>query len=243
MDWHARYLQQARWTAQLRSYLFNRAGLRPGQRVLELGCGTGAVLEDFPLKGGVYGLDVSRSALEQAARHAPAASLTCGDGACLPYPAGTFDLVFCHYVLLWVRDPDRVAAEMRRVTRPGGAVLALAEPDYGGRIDFPAALAVLGRWQMRSLRQQGADPEMGRKLAGIFTRAGLGQVETGVIGGEWKAHTSHPGQDLEWQVLVEDLQGQAPRPEILKIKALDDQARENGTRVLYVPTFYAWGLA
>ena len=47
MDWHARYVQQARWTNQLRHYLYRKAGLRDGQQILEVGCGTGAVLGDF----------------------------------------------------------------------------------------------------------------------------------------------------------------------------------------------------
>lgn len=242
MDWHARYLQQARWTEQLRSYLYNKAGLESAQRALELGCGTGAVLADFPLKTGVHGLDVSLPALAQAALHAPGACLTCGDGASLPFAGSVFDVVFCHFVLLWVGDPQQVVSEMRRVTCPGGAVLALAEPDYGGRIDNPPQLAEAGRWQIQSLRRQGADPEMGRKLSGIFTRAGLKQVETGVIGGEWQGSLPAGEQDLEWQVLTSDLAGQIPFQNIQKMKALDGQARELGERVLYVPTFYAWGL-
>ena len=42
MDWHKRYTQQATWTRDLRSYLFEKAGLANARRVLEVGCGTGA---------------------------------------------------------------------------------------------------------------------------------------------------------------------------------------------------------
>ena len=242
MDWHARYLQQARWTAQLRSYLFNKAGLKPGQRVLELGCGTGAILADFPQQTGLYGLDLDYQALTQAAQNAPGARLTCGDGANLPFADAAFEHVFCHFVLLWVKDPERVVSELRRVTRPGGAVLALAEPDYGGRIDYPTELSTLGRWQIESLQKQGADPTMGRKLAGILAHAGLRQVESGVIGGEWQGRLPDGDQELEWQVLAADLAGQVPSDDIQKLKTLDQHARQQGERVLYVPTFYAWGL-
>ena len=242
MDWHVRYLQQARWTEQLRAYLFARAGLGAARRVLEAGCGTGALLADFPLIQGLYGLDLNLPALRLAARHAPSAWLTGGDAARLPFASSVFDIVFCHYLLLWTSDPARVLTEMRRVTRPGGAVLALAEPDYGGRIDYPEALAGLGEMQRRALRRQGADPLMGRKLAGIFQAAGLKQVETGILGAQWQAGSADAGQDLEWQVLAQDLPDQAAGEEFQRLRALDGQARALGERVLYVPTFYAWGV-
>ncbi len=245
MDWHTRYLQQAQWTAQLRAYLFQKAGLPTAQHVLDLGCGTGALLDGLSVKPGaaVFGLDLSLSALKQASSHALEAPLTCADGACLPYADSVFDLVFCHFVLLWTPDPLRVVTEMRRVTRPGGGVLALAEPDYGGRIDYPVELAALGRWQAESLRQQGAEPEMGRKLVGIFARAGLERVETGVMGGEWTDPASPKDAKMEWDVLETDLAGRVPLNEIQKMKTLDAAARQSGERVLFVPTFYAWGAA
>jgi SAM-dependent methyltransferase len=243
MDWHTRYLQQARWTAQLRAYLFQKAGLAAANHVLDLGCGTGALLDGLPVKAGtaVFGLDLSLPSVQQALIHASGASLTCADGVFLPYADSVFDVVFCHFVLLWTSDPLKVVAEMRRVTRPGGGVLALAEPDYGGRVDYPVELAALGRWQAESLQKQGADPEIGRKLAGIFARAGLKHVETGVMGGEW-ASPSLPGEThLEWAVLESDLAEQIPLQDIQKMRRIDATARKNGERILFVPTFYAWG--
>ena len=245
MDWHTRYLQQAGWTEQLRAYLFQRTGFAVANRVLDLGCGTGVLLEGLPVKSGaaVFGLDLSLPSVRQASIHAPGASLTCADGAFLPYADSVFDVVFCHFVLLWTSQPLKVVTEMHRVAHPGGWVLALAEPDYGGRVDYPVELIALGRWQADSLRRQGADPEMGRKLAGIFARAGLKHVETGVMGGEW-AYPTLPGEtNLEWAVLESDLAGQVPLKEIQKMKKLDADARQKGERVLFVPTFYAWGIA
>ena len=242
MDWHARYLQQARWTEQLRSYLFHKARIESAQRVLELGCGTGAVLADFTSTTDIYGLDLNLSVLEQAALNVPKACLTCGDGTNLPFADSIFDIVFCHFVLLWVADPHEVVSEMARVTRPDGSILALAEPDYGGRIDYPEDLSEMGHWQIESLLRQGADPEMGRKLSGLFSHVGLKQIETGVIGGEWKRNLLAVDKDLENQVLMEDLAGQVSLQEIQKMISLDQLARENGERVLFVPTFYAWGI-
>jgi len=249
MNWHSRYQQQARWTANLRAYLFEKAGLSTAGRILELGCGTGALLEDLPVKSkvAIHGADWNLPAVIEASTHAPGISLLCADGHFLPYPDSSFDLVFCHYFLLWVKNPEQVLREMQRVSRKGGAVLALAEPDYGGRIDYPPALEQLGTWQVESLRQQGADPFMGRKLAGLFSRVGLRKVETGILGGEWRMPTSGDlsqaamGRELEWEVLQADLAGSVAAQDIQKMKELDEMAWKSGQRVLFVPTFFAWG--
>ena len=242
MDWHARYTQQARWTSQARRYLFDRAGLDSARRVLDVGCGTGALLSELPALTGAqsHGLDLNLSAAKQAFVNAPSASVICADGLTLPYPEATFDMVFCHFLLLWVKNPVQVLTEMKRVTRPGGKIAALAEPDYGGRIDYPPPLAELGHWQAESLRGQGADPAMGRKLAGLFAAAGLKQIVTGVLSGEWAASTPAE-REMEWAVLQADLAGKIPLHDIQRMKKVEDEARQNSERVLFVPTFFAWG--
>ena len=46
-DWHSRYQQQAGWTRAMRHFIFRRLDLQPGKRVLEIGCGTGAITSDL----------------------------------------------------------------------------------------------------------------------------------------------------------------------------------------------------
>ena len=94
-------------------------------------------------------------------------------------------MAFCHFLLLWVQSPQDILKEMKRVVQPGGAVLALAEPDYTGRIDYPPELEPLGRWQAESLRKQGADPDAGRKLRHWFVSAGITPIESGIMAGGW----------------------------------------------------------
>lgn len=250
MDWHSRFLQQAAWTRDLRAYLFECAGLTGAQRVLEVGCGTGAILSSLAIPATIYGLDLEYVRLVEAHKHVQAAILTCGNALAMPYPSMVFDIAFCHFLLLWVREPLLALLEMKRVTRPGGAVLALAEPDYDSRVDKPAALVPLGRWQAESLRRQGADPGLGSRLAELFHQAGLKIIETGTlrnypeskIGGGNREHlSSSAGQDLEWAVLEADLEGWVPAQEIHRMKAIDKQAWERGERVLHVPTYFAWG--
>jgi SAM-dependent methyltransferase len=240
MNWHARYLQQAAWTRDLRAYLFDQADLPHAQRVLEVGCGTGAILQDLVTPAAIHGLDIDRDALTQCRLHVPRAVLTRGDGLQLPHPGQIFDIVYCHFFLLWVPDPLQAVLEMHRVTKPGGHILALAEPDYSARVDEPPELKVLGEWQVTALIRQGADPGFGRRLAETFHQAGISLRETGTIQGEDR-EPSAEDWDMEWTVIESDIEGFVPGGQIQKMKQADRQARARGERILHVPTHFAWG--
>jgi len=119
--------------------------------------------------------------------------------------------------------------------------MALAEPDYGGRIDYPFELAEIGRLQAESLTRQGADIQMGRKLAEIFSAAGLQNVTSGVMGGEWAQKSTPAMRELEWDTLTSDLAGSLNPARLSALHQLDSAAWQRGDRILYVPTFYAIG--
>jgi len=237
MNWHARYLQQAAWTRDLRNYLFEKAGLADARRVLEVGCGTGAILAEIKSPASLFGLDLEPASLAECRNHAPAASLACGDAHFLPYSDQSFDIVYCHFLLLWVNNPLQVVREMARV---GRVVLALAEPDYSQRVDEPAELREVGRWQAESLVRQGADPSFGSQLAETFYQAGIQLLEAGPIQSADKKRPASEWEN-EWAVIEADLAESVSGEYIQKMKVLDENARKNGERVLHVPTYFAWG--
>jgi len=242
MNWHRRYLQQAQWTRELRAYLFQQVGLNKRSRVLEVGCGTGAILSEVPDPPSLHGLDIDRQGLVQCQAHAPSASLVQGNALQLPYVNKTFDIVYCHFLLLWVKDPLQVLLEMKRVAKTDAHLLAFAEPDYTARVDTPQELIPLGQWQVESLRRQGADPGLGARLGDLFFRAGIELIETGPIQGA-EREPSPEDWDTEWAVIESDLAGLIPQAEIQKMNHLDQEARARGKRVLHVPTYFAWGHA
>ncbi|MBM3126431.1 MAG: class I SAM-dependent methyltransferase [Chloroflexi bacterium] len=239
MNWHARYLQQAAWTRELRSYLFTQAGMQEAGRALEVGCGTGAILSGLDTPASLHGLDLDREALNHCRDYVPRVQLIRGDGHSLPYPNRCFDIVFCHFLLLWVKDPITVVSEMARV---GRSVIALAEPDYLQRIDEPASLQTLGQLQIESLQKQGADPSRGARLADIFHRAGLKIIETGPIRPAAKALPLEEWEG-EWEVIESDLKGFISSDQLKEYRRMDREARQAGTRILHIPTYFAWGVS
>lgn len=237
MNWHERYLRQADWTRDLRTYLFDKAGLSHARRVLEVGCGTGAVLGSVKTPASLHGLDLVPESLTQCRVNAEGVFLAQGNAHTLPYPDRTFDIVFCHFLLLWVKNPLQVVREMARV---GRSVLALAEPDYSQRVDEPAELNQLGDWQTQALIRQGADPFFGSRLAQTFHQAGIKIEEAGPIQRSGVMRSLDDWEN-EWAVIQADLAGLVRSVDIQKMKKLDENARRLGKRVLHVPTFFAWG--
>ena len=98
------------------------------KRVLEVGCGAGTDLARFA-RGGAHatGVDLSSSAIDLARKNFEqrglAADLREADGEHLPFPDDAFDLVYAHGVLQYTADPRALAAECRRVLRPGGEAI------------------------------------------------------------------------------------------------------------------------
>lgn len=156
--------------------------LRTGARALDVGCGAGALLtalaELVGPNGRVVGLDYAQPLLTTARERVDAAGigerveLVTGDAHHLPFVDASFDAVHVERVLMHLDDPGAAIREMRRVTRPGGWVVA-AEPDSGGvRTDHPTDPEGMALVSARDLRQfrNGA---VGLELYRRFARAGL----------------------------------------------------------------------
>jgi SAM-dependent methyltransferase len=240
-EWHAQFIRQARWTRAVRNQLYRRVNLLRAERVLEVGCGTGVITEEMAArcKGQVIGVDVDAAMVEFAQDRPNRAEYRVGDAHQLDFPDGHFDVVACHFLLMWVGDPTLAVREMARVTRPEGAVLACAEPDYGGRIDYPEELP-LARWQAEALRREGADPFIGRKLPALFTQARL-SANVGVIPSLWDGEALRAEFEAEWALMERTLVGIVSEDELCRYKQVDWQAIEDGQRLIFMPIFYAVG--
>jgi 2-polyprenyl-3-methyl-5-hydroxy-6-metoxy-1,4-benzoquinol methylase len=96
-----------------------------GARILDVGCGIGAYVRRFrTFSEDVHGIEVEPERVAEASQELPNIILAVGED--LPYPDDHFDLVFSNEVIEHVDDDRATAAEMVRVTRPGGAIVAFA---------------------------------------------------------------------------------------------------------------------
>jgi SAM-dependent methyltransferase len=165
--------------------LFSRIEVAPKARVLDIGCGPGDTTRQikslFP-DADVVGVDRNPAFVDHARMRTPPAysglSFGVGDASELSFAAGSFDLVFCRFVLMHLADPSRAVAEFARVLRPGGKVIVI-EPDWGGQILYPG-IADDERWKALAARlgpKLGFDPHMGRKLFGLLKGQGFQGVQ------------------------------------------------------------------
>lgn len=168
MSMHNMLQQQAAWLAPMRARLLRRVSIVQRRHVLDLGTGSGAVTEELVrrCRGRVTALDYDLASLLAAEEPFAGARRVCGHAGRLPFGDSSFDLVFTQCALLWMKPLRKVMREIWRVLQPGGALVAL-EPDYGGMIEYPPAIATRDLW-LRALTRAGADPLIGRKLPGLL---------------------------------------------------------------------------
>lgn len=113
-----------------RRYAVSQLTPRAGERILEIGVGTGLSLPLYPVGCDVVGIDISEPMLDRARarleglEHA-SVKLKHMDARKISYADGHFDKVLAPYVISVVPDPARVMAEIVRVCRPGGTVIVL----------------------------------------------------------------------------------------------------------------------
>ena len=111
------------------SRVADAAGIQPGQRVLDVACGTGVLTREIHQRvgpsGSVTGLDLNPDMLAVASNLTPGIDWQKGDAQSLPYPDGSFDAVVCHFALMFFNDRVKALSEMLRVVKPGGKIATI----------------------------------------------------------------------------------------------------------------------
>jgi ubiquinone/menaquinone biosynthesis C-methylase UbiE len=164
------------------------AGVRAGQRVLDVGCGSGALVAQLAEIVGaksVAGIDPSEPFVEATRARVPGARILVGSAESIPFADGEFDATLSQLVVNFLTDPDQGLREMSRVTRPGGTVAGCVW-DYGEgmtmlRTFWQAAAALDSERatpRMESHTMRFSRPE---ELGGLWESAGLTKVDVSPI--------------------------------------------------------------
>ncbi len=187
-----------RYSVLLSPQLADVAGITGGQRVLDVGCGPGALTAELVARvgpGAVSAVDPSESFVAAARARNPEVDVRQAPAEQLPFPDRSFDASLAQLVVHFMSSPSAGLAEMRRVTRPGGVVAACVWDHAGGR----GPLSPL--WEAARTIDPGVRDEsrlMGSRegdLAQLLESTGLREIEESAL----SVSVEHPSFEEWWE--------------------------------------------
>ena len=205
-----------RYSMRLAPAFADFAGVQAGQKVLDVGAGTGALTAELVRRGAeVAAADPSPPFVAALERRFPEIEVRSAPAEELPWPDESFDLALAQLVLTFMRDAPSGVAEMRRVVRPGGVVAACMWDREG--MDMLAAVnraqvvvSPTGTTEARTLYRSREEVE------GLFAGDGFTDVQTTLL----EVEREYSGFDEFWDALAD-----GAGPAGVWVKALDDEMR------------------
>lgn len=188
-------LRSHKWRTAANSAAYLLPHIKPGMRILDVGCGPGTISIDFAKvvgpQGSVVGVENSEEVIAEARAAAAAQGVTniefvLGDIHALPFPDGAFDVAHAHQVIQHAGEPVGSLREMRRVTKRGGFV-AVREGEFSTMTWFPedAALVAWRDLHIRVGHSLGGEPNAGRRLVSWALQAGFSRKDITATSSTW----------------------------------------------------------
>lgn len=248
-EWVKFLKDQADHTKKERHALYKKVELKTKKNILDIGCGTGAIITDIAslTTGHITGIDIDGKRLEQAKTvTSPISHITLveADALYLPFKDETFDLVVFSVVLMYLKDKQRAVTEMARVTKKNGTVLATMEPDHAGTLRYPEN--ELYPLFLKDLEEMGADLCTGRKLRYLFGKAGL-KTEIGISTHDFDSMNKGSNEQLKeflnrfWVSEKLFCKNGWTAQQIEEYKQEQIKLIRNGLYFFFLPVFYAIG--
>jgi SAM-dependent methyltransferase len=181
-DSYARFM--GRYAEPLADAFVEVAGLRPGQRALDVGCGPGTLtarLVDLLGPDAVAAVDPSRPFVEAAQRRLPGVDIKRGQAEELQFGDDVFDAALAQLVVQFMEDPVAGLREMARVTKPGGVVAACVWDFAGNRSPLSTFWTAVEEVDPDATTESGLAGAREGHLVRLATEAGLHEVEESLL--------------------------------------------------------------
>jgi ubiquinone/menaquinone biosynthesis C-methylase UbiE len=235
--------------------LFDRVGILPGMRCLDLGCGSGDVSFELARRvgadGRVVGVDLDEVKLALAAGQADADQLhqvefRQADVTKLP-GRPEYDVIYARFVLTHLTDPAATLGDLSKLLRPGGALVA-EDIDFSSCFLYPSSPSFerFRELYIRAGQRRGADPLIGPRLYSLLSAAGLSQVRVDIAqpvdaGGDVKLLAPLTMKAIA-PAVMED--GSASQGEVESVIGELEAMVHESTSILGLPrVFQVWGRA
>jgi SAM-dependent methyltransferase len=187
-----------RYSRSLAPQFADLAGVRAGQRALDVGCGPGALTTELVGRlgaGAVVAADPSEPFVEAARRRHPGVRVAPARAEELPFEDGAFDVALAQLVVHFMSDPVAGLAEMRRVTRDGGMVAACVWDHAGGKAPLSPFWRAVAELDPDAHDESGLPGAREGQLAALFASAGIEEVEHDAL---W-LHAEHASFEEWWE--------------------------------------------
>jgi len=174
------------------------AGIHDGQRVLDVGCGPGALTAELVNRVGaasVSAVEPSASFAAAVRQRLPGVEVRESAAEQLPFPDGTFDAALAQLVIHFMADPVQGLREMHRVTRPGGTVAACVWDHAGDRGPLAAFWSAVRELDPAAEDESGLAGVREGHLAKLFSQAGLDRTSVTTL----TVRIRHASFDDWWQ--------------------------------------------
>jgi ubiquinone/menaquinone biosynthesis C-methylase UbiE len=172
-------------TKNIKELSYALLDIRPGQKILEIGCGLGtdtiSLAKIVGCTGNVVGVDADASMIQQAneaAQKARVSSWTThlqADGFSLPFGDNSFDVCRCERVFIHLNNPDNMLAEIIRVTKSGGSV-GIMEPDWG-TLSIDSSMPDVERRLVKLKAESFVNGYAGKRLYGQMKKQNLAPIQ------------------------------------------------------------------